>query len=217
MKSDCRQAVCTRYSNSLFSVNLLLSPQETPLKPHRGKHYTTVFLQADFAVEEEKKADFTRLQSWLCTSPTGFKGFKLWRSHIQAWSLLSLSNSSASSYFTSRSPHGGTVNKPWASLHPDASFLTERKTAARQTAVSTGGKRKQPSSEKYITTSIPSEAAFCTLVIRGFSCMELTHAWILHDAMKACLLRFGDTRKKESLFDPIYFTSMFWRQPLTYL
>lgn len=32
-----------------LAENLLLSPQQSPLKLHQVLHYTTVFLQADFA------------------------------------------------------------------------------------------------------------------------------------------------------------------------
>lgn len=36
-----------------LAVNLLLSPQEPPLKLHQGLHYTTVFLQADLVLLEK--------------------------------------------------------------------------------------------------------------------------------------------------------------------
>lgn len=34
-------------------VNLLLSPEEPPLKLHQGLHYPAAFLQADFALQEQ--------------------------------------------------------------------------------------------------------------------------------------------------------------------
>ncbi len=52
MKSDGGPAVFTGCSNSL-GVNLLLFPQEPPLKLHQGLHYAAVFLQADFALQEQ--------------------------------------------------------------------------------------------------------------------------------------------------------------------
>lgn len=36
-----------------FVTNLLLSPQELPLKLHQGLHYSAVFLQADFTLQEQ--------------------------------------------------------------------------------------------------------------------------------------------------------------------
>lgn len=95
------------------------------------------------------------------------------------WFLLSPSNSSATSYWTSRSPHGLSLNKPSASRH---SKWSSSQTATRQTAFSTGGggvgRQQRPT--EHITTSAPSHAAFCTRMIRGFSCMELTHTWKPH-------------------------------------
>lgn len=44
-----------------MAENLLLLPQQPPLKFHQGLHYATMFLQADFAFQQQ---DLQTLQGW---------------------------------------------------------------------------------------------------------------------------------------------------------
>lgn len=60
-----------------LAENLLLSHQQPPLKLHQGLHYTTMFLQADFAFQQQ---DLQTLQGCGANSaPLSWdvKGFKL--------------------------------------------------------------------------------------------------------------------------------------------
>lgn len=110
-----------------------------------------------------------------------------------------------------------TVNKPSALLHPtQASWLRGKQPIDRR-RFTLGQKGKQHWPQTYITTSIPSEEAFCTQMIRGFSCTGLTHALNTQRQRRDASWGLKMQWKAQDYFDPIYFTSTFWRHPLTCL
>lgn len=88
-------------------------------------------------------------------------------------------------------PPWGNCKQAFSITSLDTSFMIDRNETAKQMAYSAGGKGKQQRHKMCTTSSL------CTLVIWGFPCTRMTHAWNLHRATKACLLRFEDATEKK--------------------
>lgn len=109
-----------------LAVNLLLSPQEPPLKLHLGLHYAAVFLQAGFALRQQ---DPQTLQG--CGADSALLSRDL---RVLNYNAVTSKHDPPLASLTAQPalipyhvlPTGVTVNKPSALLPPNTSFLTER-------------------------------------------------------------------------------------------
>lgn len=157
-----------------------MCPQEYPLVPHQVCFY--MFLQAAFMLHDQEvrilqgsgtSSGFLHQDFRVLNCSTGTSEHDPPLAPVTAQPAL----------ISHHIPHGMSVNKPSASLYlARASWQTRGRKREKGDGVLHWEKRETAETRAAHQQQNPFRSSLCTLLIRGFSSMNLTHTWSLRSS-----------------------------------